>query len=179
VGQATFFRYISGENGTAVARGKRARISPQGYFYWGPFGLLWEHVSSTQGAQLGTEKDAFTNSAWQIAVSYVLTGENKTYRGVVPKKPFDPFGSQWGWGAFEPAFRWNALDVDDDAFTKGFANSAQSASKAEGFGIAVNWYLNQFVKLVLDFERTTFDGGASSGDRSPENVLQTRVQLAF
>lgn len=179
-GQATFFRYVSGSTGTAIADGERARFSPQGYFYWGPFGLLWEYVSSTQGVRLNTVSDDVTNTSWQVAASYILTGEAKNYRGYVqPKSPFNPLGSEWGWGAYEIGFRWNALDIDSDAFSRGFASSAQSASKAEGFGLVASWYLNQFVKLLLDYERTTFDGGAASGNRSPENVIQTRVQLSF
>jgi hypothetical protein len=35
------------------------------------------------------------------------------------------------------------------------------------------------VKQVVSYERTSFEGGASGGDRQAENVVFLRTQLAF
>ena len=35
------------------------------------------------------------------------------------------------------------------------------------------------MKVVVDYEHTTFDGGAATGDREPENFVVTRVQYSF
>jgi hypothetical protein len=35
------------------------------------------------------------------------------------------------------------------------------------------------VKVSLDYERTTFTGGAATGDREPENAVIGRFQTAF
>ena len=46
-GQQTFFRYNTSSTtpaNTVFANGKRQRLSPQGYFYTGPLGLLGEYV---------------------------------------------------------------------------------------------------------------------------------------
>ena len=46
--------------------------------------------------------------------------------------------------------------------------------------MGVNWYLNRYVKLVLNYERTEFDGGsATRGDRPTEGVILTRMQLSY
>ena len=50
-----------------VADGDRTRVSPQGYFYRGPFGLLAEHVLSSQAVRRSTAEATLHNSAWQLA----------------------------------------------------------------------------------------------------------------
>ena len=98
-GQQTFFSWT---NGTSLDD-DRFRISPQAYWYWGPFGLFGEYVfTSTNvrrnagGGRVVASPDA---ESWQLAASYVLTGENASYRGVTPREGFSP--SNGSWGAFE------------------------------------------------------------------------------
>jgi phosphate-selective porin OprO and OprP len=178
-GQNTFFKYISGAalSNTVVANGRQIRVSPQGYYYWGPIGLLGEYVYSEEEVQNGSVNDRLRNTAWQVAGSLVLTGERASYRGVIPKNPFDP--RKGGWGALELAGRYSVLHIDPDTFPT-FANLSSSAQEARAWGVGLNWYLNKNVKLVLDYEETTFDGGASGAtDRQTERVIFTRAQVAF
>ena len=180
-GQATFFKYRvdtpATAAGTTIAAGKRYRFSPQGSYYWNSFGLLGEFVSSTQRVLRESTSARLANDSWQIAASYVLTGEKASYKGVTPAKPLDPQKGQWG--AFEIASRYSELDLDADAFSKGFADPKKSASQAKAWTVGVNWYLNKAVKLVLNYEETAFKGGAAKGDRSPEKRIVSRVQLAL
>jgi phosphate-selective porin OprO/OprP len=178
-GQNTFFRYISGTalTNTAVVNGQRVRLSPQGYYYWGPFGLLGEYVYSEEDVQKGPVTDHLRNTAWQVAGSIVLTGEHASYRGVTPRKPFDL--KNGGWGAVELAGRYSVLRIDPDTFPT-FASLSSSAQEARAWAVGLNWYLNKNVKLVLDYEQTSFDGGAAGGtDRQTERVIFTRTQLSF
>jgi len=47
-------------------------------------------------------------------------------------------------------------------------------------GVGLNWYLNQNVKWSLNYEVTSFDGGAADGgDREDEEVILTRLGLGF
>src|SRR5437867_1662816 len=86
-GQQQFFAYRN----TVVAGGKHWRVSPQGSYYYGPFGLLGEYVISAQRAQTNSlNTAALQNTAWQITGSWVLTGEDASYQRVVPARPFDP-----------------------------------------------------------------------------------------
>ncbi|HKH47478.1 MAG TPA: porin [Thermoanaerobaculia bacterium] len=177
-GQQTFFSYRT--DGTApntvIADGDRTRLSPQGYLYVGRFGLLTEYVQSTQEVRRGTEVEELENEAWQVAASWVIHGGDASFRGVAPKQVFDPAAHTWG--AFEVVARISSLDVDDAAFPL-FANPASSASAADSIGVGLNWYLNRNLKLMLDYERTEFEGGAAAGDREDENVLLSRFQIAF
>jgi phosphate-selective porin OprO/OprP len=178
-----FFRYVNtaatatAPANIAVADGVHYRYSPQGTFYWGPFGLLTEYNVSAQNVENGGVEDLVTNSAWQVATSFVLTGENASYKGVVPNQPFNPFTGTWG--AFEIAFRYAQLDVDDDAFDKGFADPKRAAEKAQEFTVGANWYLNSNIKLALNYDRTWYEDGEGTGDLDTENLFLTRVQLVF
>lgn len=179
-------------DGTAFAQGDHWRLSPHGYWYWGPFGALGEYVLSTQDVTIDrttgtppnttttTNHDEVGQDAWQFRAEYVLTGEDASYKGVVPAKPFDPFASEWGWGAVELVARYGQLEIDKDTFTLGFADPNRSARRADELAVGVNWFLNRNIMFALDYAHTSFDGGAASGaDRKSEDVFLTRVQLVL
>lgn len=183
-GQSTFFRYRGGTTPT-LADGERTRLAPQFYYYAGRLGVLGEYtevsqdVSRTTGA--GPRVDSIDTNAWQLAASWFLTGEEAAYRGIRPKTVFSPGGE--GWGAFELVARVHQIEVDRAAFAGGvdsFADPATSARRATAYGVGLNWYLNENLRWVLDYERTHFDGGAAGGaDREDEDVLLMRVALGF
>lgn len=204
------------------ADGERFRWSPQFYYHNGPFGLLGEYVGEIQSvakyadgyaqnntANTNAGKGAATtttlykktlfNNAFQIAGSWVLTGENASFAGVKPKRVFDL--NNGGWGAWELVARYSRLDVDDNAFSaldsakaynnaggplsgNSYADPRVSASSAQAWAGGLNWYINKIVKLQLDYEHTTFDGGYTTDgihvvNRPDEDIILGRVQLIF
>lgn len=54
-----------------------------------------------------------------------------------------------------------------------------SASKASAWGVGVNWYLTQNYKWSLNYDVTSFDGGAATGGRPDEKALFTRFAVGF
>ena len=176
--QQAFFSYRSDATaaGTVIADGDRFRLSPQGYFYRGRFGLLTEYVISRQEVRRADIAEELENTSWQVATSWVLSGGEPSFRGVAPKVNFDPTAGTWG--AFELTARYSVLEVDEDTFPV-FANLASSAESAEAWALGLNWYFNRNLRLVLDYERTQFEGGAATGDREDENILFSRFQIAF
>jgi phosphate-selective porin OprO/OprP len=179
IGQNTIFSYLNDGTGagTVVSNGSRYRISPQGYFYYGPFGLFGEYVLSTQNVSLNsTQRVPITNKSWQVAASYVITGEKASYTGVVPKNPINP--KKGHWGAFEVAGRYGELEIDPAAFPT-FADPTKSVRKTKAWGVGLNWYLTKNFKWQLNFDQSRFTGGAKGGNRANENALFTRMQVAF
>ena len=186
----TFFAYRGVEAGSGflaavAAEGTRFRWSPQAYWYAGPVGLLGEYVVSQQeihrdfATTSGTpsEKSDLRHEAWQVAASIALTGENASYKGLIPSSPFDPFKGTWG--AFELTGRYNEIHFDSDAFPL-FANPATSVSRAQGWTAGVNWYLNRYIRVMANFDHTWFSGGAAAGrDRPSEDTILTRIQLSY
>lgn len=179
-GQLTFFSYATG----VTADGTRQRLSPQGYFYLGPFGALGEYaLSSTplvkpdEDDPANTRRVRVRNASWQAAASVFLTGEKAAFSAVTPAKPFDPAKGQWG--ALELAVRVHRLSVGAQVFDVGLADPSKSARKATAWAVGVNWYLNRNVKYVLDYEQTAFVGGAVDGNRPTERALLARAQVLF
>lgn len=177
-GQQVFFSY-----GTGVEEiDDRVRIAPQAYWYWGPLGLMGEWVRSKPNLRLAPTGDEISPDvdAWQLAASWVVTGESRTYQGVMPRTAFNPAREDTGPGAWELCARVDGWRIDEDIFDRGFANPSTQAQEALEWGVGVNWYINPFLKLSLDYNDTKFDGGApNGGDRSTEGVLGTRFQVAF
>ncbi len=177
-GREVFFRYRADgtADGTTVARGRRTRISPQATWYWRNLGAIGEYVQSEQTLVIGADTARLTNTAWQAAGSIVLTGETTSFRGIVPRRPLNVANGDWG--AIELVGRVNVLEIDPDAFPT-FANPAQAARKATAYAGGINWYLNRALRLLVNYERTSFEAAAGATERPTENVLITRVQVAF
>lgn len=179
-GQNQFFTY----DGTgAFASGKHTRYSPQAYFYYNNLGLLGEYVVSEQDITRGGVEKSIKNDAYSVTASYVLTGEDASYKGVKPGSPFT-VGAE-GWGALEVVARFGELDVDNAAFagvagTDRLADPTKQASKATSYGVGLNWYLNPNAKISADYNATRFDGGAAAGaDRRDEKALFTRLTIQY
>jgi len=176
--QRVFFSY-NPASGTVYANGPQWRLNPQVTYYNGPFWTFGEYVKDNQELKVTTHDQELSNSAWFAATGYVLTGENASFDGVKPAHNFDPKSGQWG--AFEIVARYGMLHVDRDAFPL-FANPTTSARNAYETTFGVNWYMNNSVKLNLDYAYTTFDGGnttAQGGNRQDEQALLARTQIRF
>jgi len=182
-GQQTFFSYYAGTgtNAVTLTDGTVWRFSPQAYWYWRSLGVLGEYgISSSEvvrsGGGIGAS-DSLQHTAWQLAVSYFLTGEDNSFKAVTPLKPFNLGGD--GWGAWEVAARVSQLKLDDDTFPL-FASQATSAREALSYTFGLNWHLNRNFKVNLNYEHTDFEGG----DANPlledgEDVIMTRAQISF
>jgi phosphate-selective porin OprO/OprP len=200
LGQSQFVDYTKGFNGSSAlitSNGATARLSPQGYWYAGPFGLLGEYITSSQhlsvastttGAVSGPNNNVNQNNkAYQIQASYVLTGEDNSFSGIKPLRNFDPL--KGAWGAWQLAARWSELSMDNQTFR--VLDPTQSASKASAWTVGANWFLNKNAIIRTDLEEVMFLGGAgySTGsgattkyfisNRPSELVFSTRFQLAF
>ncbi|MCC6621804.1 MAG: hypothetical protein IT385_11150 [Deltaproteobacteria bacterium] len=178
-GRATWFRYAASTTdlaATVIADGDRTRIG--GHLDWraGPVGLFGEVLVSGQDLRLGDTTASVSHMAWQAYASVLLTGERSTRTGVSPDAPFDP--DTGGAGAFELAVRYGQLTIDEAAFDDGLADPARSAEELSTLTIGLNWYLNSVIRVQLDYERSTFGGGAADGgDRDAEDFIGARVQV--
>lgn len=191
-----FFAYSN-----TISDGERIRWSPQAYYYYGPFGLLTEYAEVSQevrrSAAPTARHETLKNDAWHITASWLLTGEDASFKSVKPKNPFTTDGN--GWGAWELVARYQENNIDKDAFSTAaagaglrFADPRTNAESAKTWGVGVNWYLNQWVRLGVNYEETKFDGGGSVNaagtatgsfinvrDRDDEKILFSRLQISF
>jgi phosphate-selective porin OprO/OprP len=169
-----YFAYL----GTGVsAAGARTRYSPQAFYFYKGFGGWFEYVHTNVPVQKDSVRAEIPSKAWQVAGSFVLTGEGATdsSSGLRPRANFD-FGNGH-WGAFQVAARYHTLEIDDQAITLGFATPGSSRT-AEGWTVGLNWYLTGNFRYTFNFERTVFDGDPDGG-RKAENGFAFRSQVNF
>lgn len=175
VAQTTFFKYSSG----TLADGQHNRFSPQAYYYGGPFGLMGEYVISSLQVINNGALGRMRNEAWHAEGSFLVTGEKNSYGTIHVRNSFEPNRGFRHLGAVELVVRYSELQIDGYAFSH-FAKSTTSAQRAKEVGGGVNWYLNQYVKLMTEYEHTGFRmASASVTPLHDENVLVSRIQLAF
>ena len=189
-GQQSVFSYRANTatgatpNNATFADGERLRLAPQFYYYRGSFGILGEYTTVEQDVSRAvggvTRSDTLKNSAWQAQFSWFVTGEDEAFRGFTPGSTFRP--GKDGSGAWELVARYHELDIDDAAFEGGansFSNPLTAVSKASAYGVGVNWYPWNTVKLSLNYELTEFEGGTATGDRADEQALLSRFAINF
>lgn len=185
-GQQTFFSYLTGAGTAAspnvVADGAHWRLAPQAYWYYGPYGLLGEYTFSSQylrrNAGAVVDRLQADNTAWQLAAGWVITGEDVTFNGVKPRNDFNL--SKGNWGALQLVARYSELHLDNGLFSNWASSTSTDAARSWATG--VNWYLNKFVRIGVDYSQTEF-GRQGAGNntllRDGEKVVLTRFQLAF
>lgn len=162
-----------------VADGAQWRLIPQGYWYYGPWGLLWECALSSLKVK-NKEFDIETpisNKAWQIQFSYEITGEKNSFGRIIPLTTFDLCKGTWG--GFEFVARYQEMFIDPDAFPI-YADPDFSVQTIRSAGIGFNWYPNVFVKISADYELSRFKRGAPDGhDRTVEHLFLFQGQVRF
>lgn len=177
-GQQVFFSYRPGVTGD----GETSRLSPQFDYRIGPLGVTGEWIVSSTNVQAGLEPSSrrLGHRAWQLTSSYVLTGEESSFHGLVPHADFVPGAG--GWGAFEIVARYAAVEMDDAAFPA-FAAPETNASDVSAIGLGLNWHLSKAVRFMFNYTRSRFDVvgpvRATPMLRNGERVFASRLQLAF
>jgi phosphate-selective porin OprO/OprP len=157
-----------------------ASIRANGELTWllGPASIRAEYDQVNQartalGAK-GTNLPGVVSKGYMAQFTYLLTGEKKPDSGAVAPKNnlFGDSQHATGFGAWEIKVRYSNLGMFD-----GTAKSNHAGT----FFFGPNWYLNRFVRYVLDLGVERFGDPARTprpGDRHYFVVL-SRVQLAF
>jgi phosphate-selective porin OprO/OprP len=168
----TVASFRSGDS-TVVAAGARARVAPQASLTVGPASAYGEWVVSMHAVERAGLAETISASAWQVAATFVLTGEDATLGRLRPDRPL----GSGGVGAFEVALRYHALTLEDDAFPF-FIDPDAGARTAQSITGGINWYLTPFARVSFNAERTAF--GAVDGFEEPaaEVVFLGRVQVS-
>ena len=178
LGVGTVFRYRSGltPDTASLADGRRARVMPQATYYRGPLGVMAEYIRTGQDVTHGAERTTCHLTAWQVAGSWVATGEKNSFQGIKPANPLVPGSGHLG--ALELAVRYHAFNADASAFPV-YADPAGSVRAVRAWDVSANWYWNAFVKFMVNYEHSTYDGGAPDGDRPAAHLVLARMQFSL
>ncbi len=198
-GQTNILTYnttaATGKTVTESEDGPSYRLAPVVYYYNGPFGGYADYalsdvralrtVSGT-GAGNGSRTATLQNEAWQVVGSYVLTGEDASYTGVVPRTNLSFHDHTWG--AFQVVARYGQMTFDNNYYTStGAATGVGGAFVSQGpkivtdIGVGLNWYLNTNVKAQIQYDNDSYTGGSwpVTPQNEDQNVFLTQLQLAF
>lgn len=140
--------------------GKRRRLGLEAIWMPGPFSVKSEWARATEQRKhqglLDDDISDFVSSAWYLAGTWAITGEDKD-GGVEPRKPI----FQGGIGAVELGVRYEQIRFGS-ALKEGipFANPRADPllENAETiWTLGVNWYLNKWGKVVVNGIRESFE----------------------
>lgn len=138
---------------------------------YGPASLQAEYVRSELDVQDIGERHF---DSFYVSGSWFLTGESRPYSAAEgaptrlrPKHPFSLREETKGWGAWEVALRYSALDLNDGPVRGG---------EMEDWTFALNWYLNSNTRIMLNYILAHPENDLNDGD---VEILQTRFQVDF
>lgn len=153
-------------------------LGPEMAFVYGPFSVQSEYLVAFYNVN-GADDPTF--HGMYVQTSYFLTGENRTYnrqKGVFERvKPFENFfrvktcdgDVETGWGAWELAYRYSWLDLDDAAVLGG-------TTADHTFGI--NWYWNPYMRLMFNYVHAQVSPPNDAAN-TDLNVFECRAQVDF
>lgn len=127
------------------------------------------------------------SKAWYMQGTYLLTGENRPENGT-PKVKHPLLGPEGagtrGWGAWELAFRYSAIQSNEPGadfttfFTPGFVTTFNDHT--DEYTVGVNWYLNNWVKYMANFNIERLKQPSTSGQvPGTYFVFLNRLQFRF
>jgi phosphate-selective porin OprO/OprP len=182
-GETVFFQI----NEDVFHDGGRSRYGAEAAWIIGPFAVKGEWVRMDLDDLFVTEggsKDDFSIDGTYLSVSYILTGETQPFKDgkygmIAPKRNLDP--KKGTWGAIQLVARYETLSIDSDLFTKGYADPNRYTDDADGCTLGLNWYLNDSIRAMINYNRTDFDGHIVKDAKklTNEDVVLVRIQLVF
>jgi len=154
------------DTGTLLAQSANL-VGPEFAWIQGPVSIQTEYVHASLDPVAGTAKSNF--QGYYLLGSFFLTGEQRNYRasegrfrGVKPKNNFNI--SEKSMGAWELAFRYSSLDLEDKSVAGG---------KLHDWTVGINWYLNAHARIMWNYIRADLDTVGAA------DILQMRLQLNF
>ena len=133
-------------------------------------------------------------SGWYAEASWILTGEAKSYsasainneaggfQAPVPSRPFSFSGDSWG--AWELAARYSNTQMNwhqPQVAIAGVHLAGIPGGDERVLAIALNWYMNRNVRLMLDDNIVTVQKGTAAlhnRDGQSLNIVGVRLQFA-
>lgn len=158
--------------------GKYIRANGEVTWMLGPAAIRTEYDQTNQRRDNlgpgGRNLPGVVAKGYTAQLTYLLTGEEKPEVGVVAPKNnlFDDSNGKQGFGAWELKFRYSNLQI---------ADGTAKSNRAESFYFGPNWYMNRYVRYLLDVGFERFKDPVRTprpGDRNFFVVL-SRVQVAF
>jgi phosphate-selective porin OprO/OprP len=181
-GDTKFFEFANGVSHD----GTRKRLGTELAWMVGPMTIKgeWMRVDLEDLKNPLGERHDLSMKGGYVSLSYFLTGEEQQFdvsqaifKRIKPKRIFDP--SKGLWGAVQLVGRYEYLDVSDGFFDHGYADRMRYTDGAKGGTVGVNWYLNEMVRIMLNYNHIEFNDYVREADDDDEDVFLARFALEF
>lgn len=160
--------------------GQRTRAGFELAWFRGPWFVQAEYARVEQDMALGATDAAISFQGGYVSLARVLTGEDKTFRGVEPSRPWN-FATGEGRGAWVLAARWSELELDSDLESSVLAVPGTFTDRIRTFSLGLNWIANQHLTVRHAFVETLYsnDVALDQGSTDHEEALLVELQLSF
>ena len=155
-------------------------------YYYRHLSLIAEWQSGFQDYALVSNLNQRTHlpiGSYYVQAGYFLTGETVSQRNVVrPLHPFDLRADKRGLGAFELAFRYNLLNINQKVFTAGLADPNQWTNNVQTIDTGFNWYWTTYIKWQFTWEHSIFGSPVVYNvgrEQKSSDTFWVRFQLYF
>jgi phosphate-selective porin OprO and OprP len=155
-------------------------IRANGEFTWmlGPAAIRAEYDQTNQNRDSlgpnGANLPGVVAKGYAAQMTYLLTGEEKPETTIVTPKSnlFADSNGKQGLGAWELKIRYANLQI---------ADSTANSNRAGTLYFGANWYMNRYVRYMLDLGFERFKDPLRSPQPADKNffVILSRVQVAF
>jgi phosphate-selective porin OprO and OprP len=144
----------------------------------GPAALRLEYDQTNQDRDNlgldGSNLPGVVAKGYMAQFTYLLTGEIKSANGSTGPKHalFSTENGKLGLGAFELKARFDDLQI---------ANGSAKSNRSQTLYVGGNWYMNRFLKYMLDFGFERFQDPLRSPKPGDKNflVILSRLQVSF
>ena len=167
-------------------RGYRALWELHVAYYYKGLSFLGAWDSGFQDYALGSSGPPpirVPTGGYFAQVGYILTGETIRDRMLVePLRPFDLRPGHFGLGALEATARFSDLTLGNQVFTGGLADPNLWTNQVQMVDVGLNWYLNKFLKIYLDWEHAMFASPVfynTGGFQKSNDLYWIRCQVFF
>jgi phosphate-selective porin OprO/OprP len=178
-GGTTFFN-----TGGATFDNDKTRYRLGAHWAWrgGPASLSFEWSRIDYGlvdvtGNALTQADDLEVNAFNVEATWVLTGEEKGWKTVVPDKFFNPH--EGGWGAWELAFRYGYLNLQNNDYIRSHGVTGNGRVSEYTFG--VNWYMNPHTRFRINYNHAVFSDDLANNNeqtRDPDSLV-IQYQINF
>ena len=147
-------------NNGVVERGVRALWELHVAYYYKGLSFLGAWDTGFQDYARGSSGPApvrVPTGGYFAQFGYILTGETIRDRMLIePLRPFDLRPGHFGPGALEATARFSDLTLGRQVFAGGLANPNLWTNQVQMVDVGLNWYLNKFLKVYIDWEHAIF-----------------------
>jgi phosphate-selective porin OprO and OprP len=154
----------------------RSRLGVEATFRRGPVSLKSEYIyldALGETADPGGEARGLWAQGFYATAGWVVTGEDKTEKGVSPERPFEPLEGRLGPGAWELGARYGFLEW-------GVSVDGQPKVKLQEATLGLSWYPNANTRWMVNGSRYAQGAGADALlKHSSFYEVLARMQLFF